>query len=185
MRLRRCWRCASYGRSGWETRRLWRLRRDWDRTCPISSSAARRWGSAGEEVYPLAELPRWWVVLIVPPFGIATADAYEWLDQLRARTPEGPQPRFLPGTWLGKTVPLVNDLERPVNERHPVIGTLMDRLTKLGAVMAAMSGSGSTVFGIFTTAAAADAALRSLRKSGTHALAARMATRGRLRQPRG
>ena len=139
----------------------------------------------GEEVYPLADLPRWWVVLIVPPFGIATADAYEWLDELRAHTPEGPQPRFLPDTWLGKTVPLVNDLERPVNERHPVIGTLVDRLTKLGAVMAAMSGSGSTVFGIFTTAAAADAALRSLRKSGTHALAARMATRGRLGQPRG
>ena len=40
----------------------------------------------GEEVYPLADLPRWWVVLIVPPFGVATADAYEWLDQLRART---------------------------------------------------------------------------------------------------
>ena len=139
----------------------------------------------GEEVYPLADLPRWWVVLIVPPFGIATADAYEWLDQLRARTSEDPQPRFLPDTWLGKTVPLVNDLERPVNERHPVIGTLIERLTKLGAAMSAMSGSGSTVFGIFTTAAAADAALRSLRKAGTYTLAARMATRRRLRQPHG
>jgi 4-diphosphocytidyl-2-C-methyl-D-erythritol kinase len=139
----------------------------------------------GEEVYPLADLPRWWVVLIVPPFGIATADAYEWLDQLRARTSEGPQLRFLPDTWLGKTVPLVNDLERPVNERHPVIGTLTERLTKLGAAMSAMSGSGSTVFGIFTTAAAADAALRSLRKAGTNAVAARMATRGRLHQRHG
>ena len=66
-------------------------------------------------------------------------------------------------------MPLVNDLERPVNERHPVIGKLIERLTKLGAVMSAMSGSGSTVFGIFTTAAAADAALRSLRKTGANA----------------
>jgi 4-diphosphocytidyl-2-C-methyl-D-erythritol kinase len=131
----------------------------------------------GEEVYPLANLPRWWVVLIVPPFGVPTADAYEWLDQLRARTAVVAETRFLPGTWLGKTVPLVNDLERPVNGRHPVIGTLIERLTKLGAALSAMSGSGSTVFGIFTTAAAADAALRSLRKMGTNALVARMQPR--------
>ena len=134
----------------------------------------------GEEVYPLADLPRWWVVLIVPPFGVATADAYEWLDQLRARTSVGPDTRYLPDTWLGKIVPLVNDLERPVNERHPVIGKLTERLTKLGAAMSAMSGSGSTVFGIFTTAAAADTALRALRKTGTNALVVRMLSRGRL-----
>jgi 4-diphosphocytidyl-2-C-methyl-D-erythritol kinase len=131
----------------------------------------------GEEVYPLADLPRWWVVLVVPPFGIATADAYEWLDQMRARTSIGPEIRYLPGTWLGKSVPLVNDLERPVNERHPVIGKLIARLTKLGAVMAAMSGSGSTVFGIFTTASAADAALRALKKTGANAILARMRPR--------
>ena len=131
----------------------------------------------GEEVYPLADLPRWWVVLVVPPFGVATADAYEWLDQLRARTPVGPETRYLPDTWLGKTVPLVNDLERPVSERHPVIGTLVERLTKLGAVMAAMSGSGSAVFGIFTTARAADQARRALQKTGAAATVARMATR--------
>ncbi len=133
----------------------------------------------GEEVYPLADLPRWWVVLIVPPFGIATADAYEWLDHLRARAPVDSEPRHLPGTWLGKTTPLVNDLERPVAERHPVIGTLTDRLGKLGAVLAAMSGSGSTVFGIFTKAAEAEAALRALRKTGAHALLTRMLPRER------
>jgi 4-diphosphocytidyl-2-C-methyl-D-erythritol kinase len=131
----------------------------------------------GEEVYPLADLPRWWVVLIVPPFGVATADAYEWLDHLRARSSAEPENRYLPDTWLGKIVPLINDLERPVNERHPVIGTLIERLTKLGAAMAAMSGSGSTVFGIFTTAAAADRALRALQKTGAHAVMARMAAR--------
>jgi 4-diphosphocytidyl-2-C-methyl-D-erythritol kinase len=138
----------------------------------------------GEEVYPLADLPRWWVVLVIPPFGVATADAYEWLDHLRARSPAGPETRYLPGTWLGKIVPLVNDLERPVIERHPVVATLTGRLTRLGAVMAAMSGSGSTVFGIFTTASAADKALRALRKTGAHALVTRMLGRRRARKPR-
>ena len=30
----------------------------------------------GEEVYPLENLPRYWVVLVFPPFGVATKDAY-------------------------------------------------------------------------------------------------------------
>ena len=131
----------------------------------------------GEELYPLADLPRWWVVLVVPPFGVATADAYEWLDQRRARTSAEPENRYLPDTWLGKIVPLVNDLEPPVNERHPVIGALVERMTKMCAAMAAMSGSGSTVFGIFTTAGAADRALRAFHKTGANAVMARMAVR--------
>jgi 4-diphosphocytidyl-2-C-methyl-D-erythritol kinase len=133
----------------------------------------------GDEVYPLADLPRWWVVLIMPPFGVSTADAYEWLDQLRSRTSVGSEERYLTGTWLGRVVPLVNDMERPVAEHHPVITALTERLTRLGAVLAAMSGSGSTVFGIFKTAAAADKAVRTLQKTGASAAVARMLSRKR------
>jgi 4-diphosphocytidyl-2-C-methyl-D-erythritol kinase len=131
----------------------------------------------GDEVYPLADLPRWWVVLLLPPFGIATADAYAWLDQQRAPSSAPSEVRYLPDTWLGRVVPLVNDLERPVLERHPVIATLRDRLTKLGAAMSAMSGSGSTVFGIFTTAKAAETAARKLQPSGARTMVVRMLKR--------
>lgn len=127
----------------------------------------------GEEVYPLADLPRLWAVLIVPPFGIPTADAYEWLDGWRARAPVPPEARYLPGTWLGRVIPLVNELEQPVIEHHPVIGTLIGQLTRLGAAMAAMSGSGSTVFGVFTAARAATRAARTLQKHGAHTLTVR------------
>jgi 4-diphosphocytidyl-2-C-methyl-D-erythritol kinase len=120
----------------------------------------------GDEVYPLAELARWWVVLILPPFGIPTARAYEWLDLYRGRSPAAAEPRYLPHTWMGRIVPLVNDFERPVIERHPVIGKLIGELTKLGAVMSAMSGSGSTVFGVFMTSSAALRASRTLRQAG-------------------
>jgi 4-diphosphocytidyl-2-C-methyl-D-erythritol kinase len=34
----------------------------------------------GEEIYPLADLPRHWVILLIPGFGVATADAFEWYD---------------------------------------------------------------------------------------------------------
>jgi 4-diphosphocytidyl-2-C-methyl-D-erythritol kinase len=131
----------------------------------------------GEEVYPLADLPRWWAVLIVPPFGIPTADAYEWLDRLRRRTTAAAEPRYLPDTWLGTIVPLANDFETPVIERHPAIGALIGELTRLGAVMSAMSGSGSTVFGIFTTSGAAAKASRRLRDAGARALVVRFLPR--------
>lgn len=120
----------------------------------------------GEDVYPLDDLPRLWVVLIFPPFGIATADAYRWLDDMREKGASASSSGFLPGTWLGRSVPLSNDLEPPIVERHPVIGKLKDRLMKTGAPMAAMSGSGSTVFGVFTTERAANAAAKKLARSG-------------------
>lgn len=132
----------------------------------------------GEQVYPLADLPRWWVVLAFPPFGIATADAYAWFDEDAANAPPPNLPaRSLPDTWLGRLVPLVNDLEIPVVRRHPAIGALRDRLGSLGALTAGMSGSGSTVFGIFKTSGSARKALRTLWRSGTNALCVRMMDR--------
>jgi 4-diphosphocytidyl-2-C-methyl-D-erythritol kinase len=91
----------------------------------------------GEEIFPLADLPRWWVVLLFPPFGVATSDAYRWLDEDRSVTPSPKTPpRFLSGTWL-ESVPLANDFEPPVVRRHPVIGVLIERLQRLGAVLSA------------------------------------------------
>ena len=49
--------------------------------------------------------------------------------------------------------------KRRSSARHPVIAELKQRLTDRGALMAAMSGSGSTVFGVFPSAAAASARL--------------------------
>jgi 4-diphosphocytidyl-2-C-methyl-D-erythritol kinase len=134
----------------------------------------------GEELYALEDLPRWWVVLIFPPFGVSTAEAYEWLDAHRVRTGRvAAEPRYLENSWMGRLIPLVNDLERPVIERHPVIGKLRDRLTALGAELAAMSGSGSTVFGVFTSARVADAAARKLRQSGAKTQVVRFRPRRR------
>ena len=129
----------------------------------------------GEEVYPLEHLPRYWVVLVVPPFGIATRDAYEWFDE-RAWTSSV---SYLPGTWLGRTTPLVNDLEAPVAARHPVITQLRQRFTDRGALLAAMSGSGSTVYGIFEAHSAAARAARAFRKEGVQVLSARFLPRRR------
>ena len=69
----------------------------------------------GEEVYALDDLPPLWVVLVIPPFGVATRDAYEWLDAKRFREPfSRDAPEKGSGSLFGG-----NDLEAPVIERHP------------------------------------------------------------------
>ncbi len=129
----------------------------------------------GEEVYALERLPRYWVVLVIPPFGVATRDAYEWCDE-RAWTSSV---SLLPDTWLGRTTPLVNELEAPVAARHPLITQLKQRFTERGALMSAMSGSGSTVFGVFESAGQARRAARAFTTEGAQVLIARFLSRRR------
>ena len=45
-----------------------------------------------------------------------------------------------------------NDFEGGARARHPEVGALIDTLTKAGAAYAQMTGSGSTVFGLFEDA---------------------------------
>ncbi|HUU34289.1 MAG TPA: 4-(cytidine 5'-diphospho)-2-C-methyl-D-erythritol kinase [Vicinamibacterales bacterium] len=115
----------------------------------------------GDEVSPLVEPPPTPVVVVKPPFGIPTPNAYAWFDQdgpVRARRPA---PRTLPG-WPAWAHDLRNDLETPVARRFPQIRRIVRELTALGAIHSAMTGSGSAVFGLFgdqALAAAAQAAL--------------------------
>jgi 4-diphosphocytidyl-2-C-methyl-D-erythritol kinase len=129
----------------------------------------------GDELYPLQDLPQYWVVLVIPPFGVATKDAYGWFDQNRERAAHQ-------RTQTGSLAPLLyvtlaNDLEQPVIDRHPLIGELKQRLRDLGAAIAAMSGSGSAVFGVFTAEASARAALRAMKKTAARVLLARFLRR--------
>ncbi len=51
---------------------------------------------------------------------------------------------------------LVNDFEKPVFASYPEIGAIKEKLYNAGAVYASLSGSGSTVFGLFETVPALD-----------------------------
>ncbi len=126
--------------------------------------------SRGEEVYPLDDLPSLWVVLVLPPFGVSTRDAYAWLDAEPHESLERAAFRYLPE-------PPTNDLEGAVIRRHPVIGSLRDRLSSAGAVLAAMSGSGSAVFGVFNSERKARSAARRLAGSGADVRRARFKPR--------
>ena len=122
----------------------------------------------GDEIYPLADLPRHWVVLLLPGFGVSTGDAYGWYDGERelARGPSVREPQHVPGPWPSRAAQMINDLEAPIARHHPEIDQMKAALRRAGALAAAMSGSGSTVFGLFQKRRDAILALERLSGSG-------------------
>lgn len=132
----------------------------------------------GDDVYPLPDAASRWIVLACPPFGVATAEAYGWLDQDRGGGIDlaGRRAPVL-AAWAGRELAVANDLEAPVVRRHPAIAALVDVLAGAGAEAAAMSGSGSTVFGVFGTERRARLAAHAAAASGAQAIVTRTAPR--------
>jgi 4-diphosphocytidyl-2-C-methyl-D-erythritol kinase len=132
----------------------------------------------GEEIYPLVDMPPHFLVIVRPPFGVSTAEAYAWYDEDRAAgLREVRELQLLPVPWPSRAAQMINDLEPPVVRRHPEISALKAQLKELGTVAAAMSGSGSAVFGLFRSRAAAERAIRPLSKGGVRVLVTRTLTR--------
>lgn len=132
----------------------------------------------GEEIYPLVDLPPHFVVLVRPPFGVSTREAYGWYDEDRAAgVRESREIQVLPVPWPSRAAQMINDLEPPVVRRHAEITTLKAQLKEAGAVAAAMSGSGSAVFGLFRTRAAATKARARVAGHGNQALVTRTLSR--------
>lgn len=101
----------------------------------------------GDEVVPLEESSDYWLVLIDPGINIATTEAYSWLTiSAKSNTIEG----FCEEDVSGReTEQPGNAFEIPVFERYPEAAEIKNELVRLGAWRAALSGSGSTVFGQF------------------------------------
>ncbi|MGH9257701.1 MAG: 4-(cytidine 5'-diphospho)-2-C-methyl-D-erythritol kinase [Vicinamibacterales bacterium] len=143
----------------------------------------------GDETYPLADLPRHWIVLLVPGFGVSTSEAYGWYDAERdlARGPMVREPQHVPGPWPSRSAQMINDLEAPIARHHPEIDQMKAALRRVGAAAAAMSGSGSAVFGLFQKRRDALAAVDRLAGSGWRVLLTESLGRGdyaRLSRPR-
>jgi 4-diphosphocytidyl-2-C-methyl-D-erythritol kinase len=131
----------------------------------------------GDDIYPLAEMPRSAVVVVRPRFGVPTADAYQWFDiEPRPAVRDNPR-RVLPEGWPQWARHLRNDLEPVVMGHHPTIRRIKQALVDAGAAYAAMSGSGSTVFGLFERPEAARRTARDLARPGWNVVATRTMTR--------
>ena len=131
----------------------------------------------GDDIYPLADLPPVHVVILRPGFGVSTADAYGWFDEEQRRPLKEPHPRRVPAGWPAWSATLRNDLEGAVVRHHPAIGRIRQSLLDAGATFAAMSGSGSAVFGLFERADAARRTANDLARPGWLSLHTRTLSR--------
>lgn len=121
----------------------------------------------GERVAALADFPPCHVVLVNPLLPVITAEVFRRLHSHQNPVlPRLPAPLTRPaqlGLWLEGTR---NDLEPAARELVPVIGVLVERMGGLnGCMLARMSGSGATVFGLFGSGALAHQAAHDLRSA--------------------
>lgn len=101
----------------------------------------------GERLSPIeADLKNHWLVLVNPGIHVSTAEVFQGMQITSAHAALEEALKAPPSAWQGT---VVNDMEPYVFAKHPAIGAIKAELLKQGAVYAAMSGSGSSVFGIF------------------------------------
>lgn len=123
----------------------------------MSSNAARCTGR-GEKITPVPSPPPLPVLLLKPDFGVATPDAYRRWSESKELPGIPYEPQAIAGTSL------VNDLERPVFEKHRFLAELKQWLLARPETAAAlMSGSGATVFAVLKEGADAEALAKAAR----------------------
>lgn len=127
------------------------------------SPLAVAWGR-GSRILPLPPLQALPVLLVVPAAGVATSDAYAELAAGRPHDyacPPAILPALPPDWWeLAKAVS--NDFEPVIFRRLPELAEMREALEGSGALMARMTGSGSTLFGVYPDSASAGRARTAL-----------------------
>jgi 4-diphosphocytidyl-2-C-methyl-D-erythritol kinase len=110
---------------------------------------------------PLSGFSPVWVLLVNPGIHISSGWAYKNVNLRLTNSQEIisvlPQGKDIVITGAHRT-PLKNLLEEPVIKKYPVIRSIKAQLLDNGAEWAMMSGSGSTVFGIFSRKASVEKA---------------------------
>lgn len=112
----------------------------------------------GDRIEALPPLAEHSLVLGLPPFGVSTAEVFAEVRHRLTLPGNGVSlPRLSAYKWPGdKDFSFaVNDLESVVFPRWPSLKSFRDALRTAGARAAMLSGSGSTVFGVFTERAVA------------------------------
>lgn len=118
----------------------------------------------GERLTPLRAVPRLWLVILYPNFPVSTAWVYRNLPVKLTKAIVNTSINFSLESSANLRKLLVNDLETVTMGRYPRIGLLKEELARQGAVGTLMSGSGSSVFGVFQSRRSAERAFRRLRK---------------------
>lgn len=101
----------------------------------------------GELLEPVTtDLTGYTLVIVNPGIHVPTAKAFAGI---RPAQPEKSLKEIIAQPVLSWADELVNDFEKPIFYQYPEIAAIKDELYRAGATYASMSGSGSTVYGLF------------------------------------
>ncbi|MBS1558220.1 MAG: 4-(cytidine 5'-diphospho)-2-C-methyl-D-erythritol kinase [Bacteroidetes bacterium] len=116
--------------------------------CTFFTQAKARIGKGrGEELHPTpVSLKNYFLVLVIPPVHVSTAEAYAGIALTKPKNTIEEILEMPMSRWKDR---LINDFEKSVFTKYPVIGALKEKMYSLGATYASMSGSGASVYGIF------------------------------------
>lgn len=130
----------------------------------------------GEILTPLPPMPQCRVLIAKPAVSVSTKHVYESLNLPSLGAEAHPDIDAMRAAiekkdLSGVVSQLGNVLETVTIPESPVIQTLKDKMMEMGADGSLMSGSGPTVFGLFTNQTAAQAAYEELRYGSSQDLA--------------
>lgn len=118
------------------------------------ASLAIGWGR-GDRLFVVPSPPPAPVLIVSPPVSVKTSEAYGWIDQAtEGRGRRGAVALDLEslGSWGSIGRMSGNDFENPVFGRHPEVRAAYEAVAKTQPLLCRMSGSGSSVFGIYRSA---------------------------------
>ena len=130
----------------------------------------------GEELTPLPQIPQCQVLIAKPGISVSTKVVYESLDAMELKQEDHPDIDGMIEAINRQNIHEIagkfgNVLELVTAGKYPVIGEIEQVMKEEGAVNAMMSGSGPTVFGLFTNPQAAQNAYEKLRYGDASKLA--------------
>ena len=121
----------------------------------------------GEELSLLPDMPHCWVVLCKPPFAVPTKEVYQEIDSvdiLEHPDNKGMMAALDQGDYEGVCAYLSNVMETVTAAKRRQIGEIKSFLAENGADGTLMSGSGPTVYGLFSDESRAKTAAKMLRR---------------------
>ena len=121
----------------------------------------------GERLRPMTVFPSVDLLIVKPDVSVSTAWAYSSYDASRKLTKKAIDIKLFIQAFHKQDFAFLrglieNDLEKVVAERYPVVGDIKSELARTGAVISAMTGSGSAVFGVFENRKKAEEAAKAV-----------------------
>ena len=112
----------------------------------------------GEVITPISCDLHAWLLFIFPGIHINTAWAYSQIQEYSDYASIHLESVFQNGSINLQSELLVNDFEKPIHAIHPILNDIKLQLISSGALTSLMSGSGSTMYGIFSEESTAQTA---------------------------